>query len=105
MKLPRWQFLHLAAGAAAVPALSRFAWAQTTYPMRPVTMVVAFAAGGPNDVIGRIMAVRMSEIVGQSVVVENVVGAGGMTGGYRVAKAPADGYQFLIGGTGSITQN
>ena len=104
MKLPRRKFLNWAAGAAAAPTLSRFAWAQT-YPTRPMTMVVAFAAGGPNDVIGRLMAARMSEILGQPVVVENVVGAGGMTGGYRVAKAPADGYQFLLGGSGSVAQN
>jgi tripartite-type tricarboxylate transporter receptor subunit TctC len=101
--MKRRTFLHLAASVAALSGVSRIARAQI-YPARPVTMVVAFAAGGPNDVIGRIMAARMGEILGQPIVVENIVGAGGMTGGYRVVKAPADGYVFLLGGSGSIAQ-
>ena len=64
------------------------------YPTRPVTMVIPFAAGGPTDVLGRVVAARMSEILGQQVVVENVGGAGGMTGAKRVATAAPDGYQM-----------
>src|SRR6266478_4449866 len=100
MKLPRRQFLHLAAGAAALPAVSHIARAQT-YPARPVTMVVPFGAGGGTDLVARILSQRMSEILGQQVVVENVGGAGGMTGVSRVAKAPPDGYQFVLGNAGT----
>ena len=101
MKPPhRRQFLHLAAGAAALPALSPIARAQT-YPARPLTMVVPFAAGGPSDVAGRIMAQRMSEVLGQQVVVENLVGAGGTVGSLRLAKATPDGYQFVLGNIGT----
>src|ERR1700680_3419920 len=71
MKLLRRQFLHLAAGAAALPTVLRFAWAQA-YPTRPMTMIVPFAAGGPQDVLGRLMAQRMSEILGKQIVVENI---------------------------------
>jgi tripartite-type tricarboxylate transporter receptor subunit TctC len=74
------------------------------YPTRPVTMVIPFAAGGPTDVLGRIVAARMSEILGQQVVVENVGGAGGMTGGKRVASAQPDGYQMLLGTVGTQAQ-
>jgi tripartite-type tricarboxylate transporter receptor subunit TctC len=75
------------------------------WPTRPVTMVVTFAAGGPNDVVARILASRMSEVLGQQIIVENVGGAGGMTGSYRVAKAPPDGYQFVYGNLGTHAQN
>jgi tripartite-type tricarboxylate transporter receptor subunit TctC len=75
------------------------------YPTRPVTMVVPFAAGGPNDTLARIVAIRMSEIFGQQVVVENVVGAGGMVGSDRVARAVPDGYQFVAGSVGTHAQN
>jgi tripartite-type tricarboxylate transporter receptor subunit TctC len=75
------------------------------YPTRPITMVIPFAAGGPTDVLGRVMAERMSAILGQQVVVENVTGAGGMTGSARVAHAPADGYQFVLGTVGTHAQN
>jgi tripartite-type tricarboxylate transporter receptor subunit TctC len=61
-------------------------------PAKPLTMIIPFAAGGPTDVLGRVMAQRMSEILGQQVVVENVGGAGGMTGSKRVADAAPDGY-------------
>jgi tripartite-type tricarboxylate transporter receptor subunit TctC len=71
------------------------------WPNRPVTMVVPFPAGGAVDAIGRIMASRMSEILGRQVVIENVGGAGGMTGAARVAKAPPNGYQFLLGHNGT----
>jgi tripartite-type tricarboxylate transporter receptor subunit TctC len=88
----------------AVLAFGGTATAQQ-YPTRPVTMVIPFAAGGPTDVLGRVMAQRMSEILGQQVVVENVTGAGGMTGGARVKNAPPDGYQFVLGTVGTHAQN
>ena len=75
------------------------------WPTRPITLVVPFAAGGPTDLLGRVMAAAMSERLGQQIVVENVGGAGGMTGTSRVAKAAPDGYQFVIGGTGSLVFN
>jgi tripartite-type tricarboxylate transporter receptor subunit TctC len=95
-KLCRRTFLHLAASAAAVPAVSRFAWAQT-YPTKPVTFNVPFAAGGPADAIARIMGERMRVALGQPVLVENVVGAGGSIGVGRVAKAAPDGYTVSVG--------
>jgi tripartite-type tricarboxylate transporter receptor subunit TctC len=67
------------------------------WPTRPVTMIVPFAAGGSFDVLGRVLVPRMSEILGQQIVVENVSGAGGVIAAVRVAKAPADGYQFVLG--------
>src|SRR5207249_4618512 len=76
-----------------------------TYPTRPVTLVVTFAAGGVNDVVARILAPRMSEMLGQPVIIENVVGAGGMIGASRVARAAPDGYQFVIAGGGLYAQN
>jgi tripartite-type tricarboxylate transporter receptor subunit TctC len=104
MKLLRRQFLHLAAGAAALPTVLRFAWAQT-YPTRPMTMIVPFAAGGPQDVLGRLMAQRMSEILGKQIVVENIGGAGGVTGSKRVADAQPDGYTMGIGSVGTHAHN
>jgi tripartite-type tricarboxylate transporter receptor subunit TctC len=101
MKLPhRRQFMHLAAGAAALPAVSRIVWAQA-YPTRPLTLVVPFAAGGPSDVAARIIGQRMSEILRQQVVVENLTGAGGTVGSLRVAKATPDGYQFVLANSGT----
>src|ERR1043166_7407160 len=75
------------------------------YPSKPLTMIIPFAAGGPTDVLGRVMAQRMSEILGQQVVVENVGGAGGMTGSKRVADAAPDGYTFVLGSGGPHPQN
>src|SRR5271156_3930589 len=69
------------------------------WPTRPLIMINPFAAGGPNDVLARLFAQRMGEILGQPVIIENVGGAGGMNGADRVAKAPADGYTFLVGGS------
>src|SRR5262249_53328971 len=66
------------------------------FPSRPLTLVVPFAAGGPSDVAGRILAQGLSDVLGQQVVVENPSGAGGTVGSLRVAKAPPDGYQFVI---------
>jgi tripartite-type tricarboxylate transporter receptor subunit TctC len=76
MKLPRRNFLHLAAGAAVLAAVLPFAWAQT-YPTRPVTIVVPYPAGGPTDTLARILAERMRGPLGQSVIIENPTGAGG----------------------------
>jgi tripartite-type tricarboxylate transporter receptor subunit TctC len=75
------------------------------WPTRPLTMINPFAAGGPNDVLARLFAQRMGEILGQSIVIENVGGAGGMTGADRVAKAAPDGYTFLQGTVGTQAQN
>ena len=88
---------------AAVAALTAGASAQN-YPTRPVTMVIPFAAGGPTDVLGRVVAAKMSESLGQQVVVENVTGAGGQTGSKRVADAAPDGYNFVIGTVGTHAQ-
>ncbi|MGA7790528.1 MAG: tripartite tricarboxylate transporter substrate-binding protein [Xanthobacteraceae bacterium] len=72
-----------------------------TWPTRPVTMIVPFAAGGPTDVVGRIVAERLSEILKQQVIIENIGGAGGMTGAQRVAQAKPDGYEVLLGTVGT----
>ena len=105
MKLPhRRKFLHLAAGAAALPALSRGAWAQA-YPSRPVTIVVPFAAGGPTDTLARILAERMRVSLGQTIVIENAVGAAGSIGVTRVARAVPDGHTISIGHLGTHVIN
>ena len=103
-KLPRRQFLHLAAGAAALPAVARIARAQT-YPARPITMIVPFAAGGPNDGIARIMAERMRVLLGQPVMIENIDGAAGSIGTGRAARAAPDGYTISIGYWGTHVAN
>jgi tripartite-type tricarboxylate transporter receptor subunit TctC len=74
------------------------------YPTKPITMIIPFAAGGPTDVLGRVLAQRMGEILGQQVVVENVGGAGGMTGSKRVADAAPDGYTVVLGTVGTHAQ-
>ena len=79
--------------------------ARADFPDRPVTMVIPFAAGGPQDTIGRIIAQRMGELLGKQVVVENVGGAGGMTGSKRVAEARPDGYTMVLGSVGTHAQN
>ena len=96
MKLPRRRFLHLAAGAAALPVASRLARAQS-YPSRQITMIVPFAAGGPADTVARILAERMRTSLGQTIVIENVPGAGGSIGVGRIARAAPDGYTFGMG--------
>jgi tripartite-type tricarboxylate transporter receptor subunit TctC len=96
MKLPRRQFLHLAAGAAALPAASRIAWAET-YPSRAITVIVPFAAGGPVDTLARIVMDRMREILGQPIIIEDITGAAGSIGVGRVAHAVPDGYTLSIG--------
>jgi tripartite-type tricarboxylate transporter receptor subunit TctC len=95
MKLPRRRFLHLAAGAAALAAVSRIARAQT-YPSRPITMIVPFPAGGSTDVIGRIVAERMRGPLGQRLVIENIGGADGSIGVGRTARARPDGYTICL---------
>jgi len=94
--LGRRNFLHLAAGAAALPAISRFARAQT-YPSRPITMIVPFPPGGLADVIGRIAAEGMRASLGQSIIIENVGGANGSIGTGRVARTAPDGYTLVLG--------
>jgi tripartite-type tricarboxylate transporter receptor subunit TctC len=92
MKLGRREFLHLAAGIAALPAVSPVASAQS-YPLRPITMIVPLAAGGGTDVVGRVLAERMGKSLGRPVVIENVTGADGSIGVGRVARARPDGYR------------
>jgi tripartite-type tricarboxylate transporter receptor subunit TctC len=98
MKLPRRKFLHLAAGAAALPALSRIAWAQT-YPARPVRLIAPFAAGGTSDTVARLMGQWLSERLGQPFVIEDRPGAGGNLAAEAVAKATPDGYTLLMVGS------
>jgi len=100
MKLPRRQFLRLTAGAAALPLVSRIAGAET-YPSRPITIVAPAAPGGVMDVIGRMLAERMKNSLGQPVIVENVSGAGMTIGVGRVARAAPDGYTLGLGNNGS----
>jgi len=95
MKLPRRQFLHLAVGAAALPAISRVAWAQA-YPTRPVRVIVPYAPGGPTDVFGRLIAQKLSEQLGRQFFVENIGGAGGNIGMGRAARADRDGYTVVM---------
>ena len=104
MKLPRRQFLHLAAGAAAVPAVSRIARAQT-YPSRPITMVVPFPAGGVGDAVARIIADWMGRSLATPVVIESVGGADGSIGSGRVARARPDGYTIQYSTTSTHVLN
>ena len=95
MKLPRREFLHLAAGAAALPAVSRIARAQD-YPARPLRIVVAFPPGSTSDLVIRPIAQRLQERLGQPAVIDNRSGAGGNIGTEAVVRAPADGYTLLV---------
>src|SRR6516162_6067662 len=96
MKLPRRNFLHLAAGAAALPALSRIARAQA-YPTRTITIVIAFPPGGPSEGVVRFLAEKLTLSLGQAVIVENRPGgAGGTVGTRSVASAAPDGHTLLL---------
>jgi len=95
MKLPRRTFLHLAAGAAALPAVSRFACAQA-YPSRPVRVIVPYAPAGTTDIVARLIAQALSEQVGKQFYVENIPGAGGNIGMARAAHATPDGYTMVV---------
>jgi tripartite-type tricarboxylate transporter receptor subunit TctC len=97
MRLPRRQFLRLAAGAAALPALSHIARAQD-YPARPVRLVVGFAPAGAQDVLARLIGQWLSERLGQQFIVDNRPGGGGNIGTEAVVHAPADGYTLLLVG-------
>jgi tripartite-type tricarboxylate transporter receptor subunit TctC len=97
MKLPRRQFLHLAAGAAALPAVSRIARAQT-YPARPVRFIVGFTPGGSFDITARLIGQWLSERLGQQFVIENRPGAAGNIASEAAVKSPADGYTILLCG-------
>ena len=101
MKLPRRQLLHLAAGAAALPAVARTASAQS-YPTRPVRIVVGFAAGQAIDIVTRIVGQSLSERLGQQFIIENRPGAGGNIGTEVVVRAPPDGYTLLAIGSNNM---
>src|SRR5213078_5080976 len=94
-KIPRRKFLHVAAAAAALPSVSRAAWAQA-YPTRPVRAVVAFAPGGVTDTFARFMAQKLTEQLGKQVYVENIAGASGNIGTGQAAKAAPDGHTILF---------
>jgi tripartite-type tricarboxylate transporter receptor subunit TctC len=98
VKLRRRKFLQLAVGAAALPAVARVVWAET-YPTRPITIIVPFAAGSSIDTFTRILGERMRLVLGQPVIIENVAGAGGSIGVGRAARASGDGYTLVVGGS------
>src|SRR6516162_4009196 len=98
MKLPRRKFLHLAAGAAALPAVSRVAWGQA-YPTRPVRLIIGYPPGASADITARLIGQWLSERLGQPVVVESRPGAGTNIATEAVVRAPADGYTLLMVGT------
>jgi len=97
--------LRTLAAATALMAFATMPAAAQEFPTRALTLVVPYAAGGPADVVTRLVVPKMSEILGQTIVVENIPGAGGMTGAARVARAAPDGYTFLQGPAGVMTQN
>ncbi len=104
MKLARRHLVRLAAGAAALPVMSRIARTQT-YPIRPITMIVPFAAGGTTDVLARVLAERMRSVLGQPLIIENVGGADGSIGTGRAARANPDGHTIELGFLGTHVLN
>ena len=96
MKFRRRTLLDWLAATSAASLASRFAWAQS-FPTRPITIVVPFPAGGPTDTLGRVLADRMKNALGQSVIIENLTGAGGTIGSTHVARSPPDGYTLILG--------
>src|SRR5712691_12066720 len=104
MSISRRQLLHLTASSAALVTVSRVAWGQG-YPSRPITMIVPYPAGGPTDVIGRIVAEGMRASLGQPIIIENVAGASGSIGVGRVARAAGDGYTLSFGSLSSHVLN
>lgn len=98
-KFGTWASLGMAAFLTVAPAQA------DDFPSRPMTLVIPFAAGGPSDFIGRVIAARMGEILGQNVIVENVPGAGGMVGSKRIANASPDGYEFGLGTVGTHAES
>src|SRR5262249_25511382 len=103
MKLPhRRQFLHLAAGTAALPSVSCFAWAQA-YPTRPVRLIVSFAPRSASHVTARLIGQWLSERLGQPFIIENRPGGGNNIGAEAVVRAPADGYTLLLCGITNAT--
>jgi tripartite-type tricarboxylate transporter receptor subunit TctC len=101
MKPPRRRFFHLAVGAAALPALSVFAWPQS-YPVRPITIVDTFPPGGSTGIIARIIADKLSETLGQQVIVDQRAGAGGTVAAKQIARSTPDGYTIMLGYTGTL---
>src|SRR5262245_44773052 len=103
VKLPRRTFLHLTAGAAVLPAVSRVAWAN--YPSRPITMVVGYPAGGPTDALARVLAEQIKGTLGQPVVIENRPGAQGTMSAVSVVNAAPDGHTLLVTPNAVVTLN
>jgi tripartite-type tricarboxylate transporter receptor subunit TctC len=101
MKLARRTFLQIAGGAVAAPAFSSAATAQT-YPTRPITMIVPFAAGSSGDLAGRVVAERMRKSLGKPIIIENASGADGSIGVGRAARAKPDGYTINLGVLGTV---
>src|SRR5499426_778009 len=98
MRLPRRQFLHLSAGAAALPAVSRITWAQA-YPTRPVHVIVGFTAGNNIDIVARLIGQWLSERLGKPFIIENRPGSGSNIGTEAVVRASPDGYTLLLATT------
>jgi tripartite-type tricarboxylate transporter receptor subunit TctC len=101
--LPRRKFLHLAAGAAALPSLTRRAVAQDAYPSRPIHVVIGFTPGAAADVVARVLSQAAAPIVGQQLVVDNRPGAGSSIAAEYVAHAPNDGYTVFLATLSIIT--
>ena len=104
MKLPRRRFLHLAAGAATLPVMSRAAWAQA-YPTKPVRIILGFPPGGPSDLLARLMGQWLSDRLGQPFIIESRPGASGNIAAEAVIRAPADGYTLLLVVPGNATSD